>query len=228
MYGKPGCDGETSEGKRIELIRTYLFVAETLMREGLGLILRSAPDISVAGASSNKDTVLREVAELRPDVVIIDVKPLDEERPWVAHEIPIRSPGAGVILLLPAGSNSPGELWRSTGTHAHLCRESTIEEVIETVRATRRVSRTSGSPTRPEPQHLQPESDSLEILSPRELQVFGLVVDGLTSKEIAHATSLSPKSVDTYRFRLMKKLGVRDLPSLVKLAIRWGVTSASA
>lgn len=68
--------------------------------------------------------------------------------------------------------------------------------------------------------------DSLERLSGRELQVLRMVVDGCTSAEIAAQLSLSPKSVDTYRSRIMAKLQIDDMPSLVKFAIRQGLTSA--
>lgn len=68
--------------------------------------------------------------------------------------------------------------------------------------------------------------DSLERLSDRELQVLRMVVEGCTSAEIAAHLSLSPKSVDTYRSRIMAKLQIGDMPSLVKFAIRQGLTSA--
>lgn len=68
--------------------------------------------------------------------------------------------------------------------------------------------------------------DLLERLSDRELQVLRMIVDGFTSAEVAAALSLSPKSVDTYRSRLMTKLQVHDLPTLVKFAIRNGLTTS--
>ena len=64
----------------------------------------------------------------------------------------------------------------------------------------------------------------LESLSTREGQVLQLVVEGRTSGEIAQAINLSKTSVDTYRSRLMKKLGVSDVASLVKLAVQHGLT----
>lgn len=67
--------------------------------------------------------------------------------------------------------------------------------------------------------------DFLERLSDRELQVLRLIVDGFTSAAVAEQLSLSPKSVDTYRSRLMAKLQIGDLPGLVKFAIRHGLTS---
>ena len=69
-------------------------------------------------------------------------------------------------------------------------------------------------------------ADPLERLSSRERQVLILVIDGEPSSEIARRLSISPKSVGTYRSRLMKKLGVKDLPSLVKFAIRHDLTSS--
>ena len=62
-------------------------------------------------------------------------------------------------------------------------------------------------------------------LSARERQVLKLIVEGNTSNEVAGLLSLSPKSVDTYRSRLMTKLGIEDMPGLVKYAIRNGITT---
>ena len=59
----------------------------------------------------------------------------------------------------------------------------------------------------------------------RERQVLELIVDGYSSVEVATTLALSPKSVDTYRSRIMRKLGIGDLPGLVKFAIRHGLTS---
>jgi DNA-binding NarL/FixJ family response regulator len=64
----------------------------------------------------------------------------------------------------------------------------------------------------------------LESLSTREREVLQLVVEGRSSTEIAATLHLSPKTVETYRVRLMAKLGVRDLPGLVKFAIEHGLT----
>jgi two-component system, NarL family, invasion response regulator UvrY len=63
----------------------------------------------------------------------------------------------------------------------------------------------------------------LERLSAREVQVLKLVTEGRTSKQIARALGVLPSTVDTYRSRLMTKLGVNDIPALVRLAIRAGL-----
>ena len=67
---------------------------------------------------------------------------------------------------------------------------------------------------------------ALDVLSPRERQVLKHVVEGKTSKEIAAIVGVKPSSIDTYRSRIMAKLEVSDLPSLVRYAIRQGVIKA--
>jgi DNA-binding CsgD family transcriptional regulator len=64
----------------------------------------------------------------------------------------------------------------------------------------------------------------LDQLTAREIQVLKLVVEGRSSKEIARLLGLFPSSIDTYRSRIMAKLGVRGVPALVRLAIRFGLT----
>jgi DNA-binding CsgD family transcriptional regulator len=68
-----------------------------------------------------------------------------------------------------------------------------------------------------------PKPAALDALSPRERQVLKLVVEGKTSKEIAAIVGVKPSSIDTYRSRIMAKLEIGDLPSLVRFAIRHGV-----
>jgi len=67
---------------------------------------------------------------------------------------------------------------------------------------------------------------ALDVLSPRERQVLKLVVEGKTSKEIAAIVGVKPSSIDTYRSRIMEKLELTDLASLVRFAIRHGVIKA--
>jgi DNA-binding CsgD family transcriptional regulator len=65
----------------------------------------------------------------------------------------------------------------------------------------------------------------MEQLTPREREVVRLVAEGKSNAEAAATLGLSPRSVETYRLRLMQKLGLADLPSLVKFAIRHGITT---
>jgi DNA-binding NarL/FixJ family response regulator len=67
----------------------------------------------------------------------------------------------------------------------------------------------------------------MDLLSAREYQVFSLLVEGLRAKEVAARLDLSPKTVDTYRASLMRKLDIHDLAGLVKFAVQRGLTQLS-
>ena len=73
----------------------------------------------------------------------------------------------------------------------------------------------------------RPPEDPLASLSPREMEVFSYLVNGLRAKDIADLLEISPKTVDTYRASLMRKLNVHDLVGLVKFAIERNLTSTS-
>ena len=109
----------------------------------------------------------------------------------------------------------------------YLLKESAGAEVNAAVRAVhggRRYLSRAIAALEPDARSGAGRSSPLESLSGRERQVLQLVVEGHSSAEIARRVHLSPKSVDTYRSRLMKKLGVGDVPALVKFAIQHGIT----
>ncbi len=72
---------------------------------------------------------------------------------------------------------------------------------------------------------VESQNDSLESLSMRESEILCLVVEGKTSAAIGKSLNLSPKTVDSYRSRMMQKLGVSDIPELIKFAIKHGLIS---
>jgi len=118
------------------------------------------------------------------------------------------------------------------GAKGYLLKESAGKEMVKAIRAVYAGNRFLSdriSQTVIEDYIHQRTADSEESpikrLSPREREVLQLVVEGKTSAEIASNLFLSPKTVETYRSRLMHKLGIKDLPGLVKFAIQHGMTS---
>jgi DNA-binding NarL/FixJ family response regulator len=117
----------------------------------------------------------------------------------------------------------------AAGASGYLLKGSASEEVVAAVRAVQRggryLSRELAHIDRTRAERSD-EPGPLDSLSVRERQVLQLVVEGHSSAGIAALVNLSPKSVDTYRSRLMKKVGVSDVPALVKFAIQHGLTPA--
>jgi DNA-binding NarL/FixJ family response regulator len=111
----------------------------------------------------------------------------------------------------------------ATGATGYVLKECAGDEVAQAVRAVhagrRYLSNRLSAPV------LGAEEDPLERLSAREMEVLKLVVDGKSSNQVATLLGLSPKSIDTYRSRLMTKLDIENLPGLVKFAVRRGLTT---
>jgi DNA-binding NarL/FixJ family response regulator len=114
------------------------------------------------------------------------------------------------------------------GARGYLLKDSAGAEVVAAVRAVHAGRRYLGqkiaSAVLDDYISERHRASPLDSLSPRERQILQLVAEGKSSAEAAAMLFLSPKTVDTYRSRMMQKLGIGDLPSLVKFAIQHGIT----
>jgi DNA-binding NarL/FixJ family response regulator len=143
-----------------------------------------------------------------------------------ARVIHLKCPTVRIVMLSMHATAEYVYRAFEAGACGYLLKEMAVEEVITAVRTVHAGGRYL-SPTLAESVpdlssgHARSPVDSL---SARERQVLQLVVEGKTSSEIARMVHLSPSSVQTYRSRLMMKLGVRDVPSLVKFALEHGLT----
>jgi DNA-binding NarL/FixJ family response regulator len=202
-----------------------------VVREGLRLILDSQDEISVIGEAADGRTAVRLVEELAPQVVVMDIAMPELNGIEATRTIAERCPSTHVVILsVYSGSEYVVRAFRA-GARGYLLKESAGSEVAVAVRAVttgrRYVSQCIAEKlidAHLEFGRTEPAADPLQRLSAREREILQLVVEGKSSAEIGQALYLSPKSVETYRSRLMRKLGIDDLPGLVKFAIRHGLT----
>jgi len=140
-----------------------------------------------------------------------------------------KCPSTRIIMLSMYSSSEHVFRAFKAGAIGYLLKESAGAEVEAAVRAAsagrRYISRAIAALAPPDTDARRPSP--LESLSARERQVLQLVVEGHSSTEIAQRIHLSPKTVETYRSRLMGKLGVSDVPALVKFAVEHGITPGS-
>jgi DNA-binding NarL/FixJ family response regulator len=109
------------------------------------------------------------------------------------------------------------------GVRGYVLKESSGEELVKAVRAVAAGDHYTNLLSAPCFQKPEAAREPLDMLSTREREVLQLVVEGHPSAEIAQRLSLSRKTVETYRSRLMKKLDLQDVPALVKFALQQGV-----
>ena len=209
-------------------IRVLLADDHALIREGLRALLATTTDIEVVGEVRTGREAERQVLQLNPDVVLMDIAMPDLNGIEAARVIHLKCPAVRIVMLSMHATAEYVYRAFEAGACGYLLKEVAVDEVITAVRTVHQGKRylspaLAESAPDPASGHARSPVDSL---STRERQVLQLVVEGRTSNEIARMIHLSPKSVETYRSRLMLKLGVRDLPSLVKFALEHGLTSS--
>jgi RNA polymerase sigma factor (sigma-70 family) len=203
-----------------------------IIREGLRVMLGNQPDMEVVGIASNGYEAIRLVDQKEPDVVVIDISMPELNGIEAISQMLPRHPNIKVIVLSIHETKPYVYRALKTGAKGYLIKETAGLEVVDAVREVYKgerylSQRISDLLTDVSFRNLEGsiEVSPLEQLSPREREILQLVAEGKTSQEIGERLSISPKTVDTYRSRLMRKIGVDDVAGLVKFAIQHGVIS---
>jgi DNA-binding NarL/FixJ family response regulator len=207
-------------------IRVVIADDHVLLRDGLKALLQATGDITVVGEVGNGQDALRRVPELAPDVVLMDIAMPELNGIEATRALTRKYPAARVIIVSMHTTSEHVHRALAAGAAGYLLKESAGSEVVTAVRAVHAGNRYLSRAVAEFGQvdSARAEASPLERLSPRERQVLQLVAEGKSSAEIARIVNLSPKTVETYRSRLMKKLGVGDIPALVRLVIQHGIT----
>ena len=135
-----------------------------------------------------------------------------------------RAPATGITIL---SMHSSAEMVReafAAGALGYVLKESAGDEVVRAVRTVAAGRPFVGEGVADKVRAEHPGS-GIASLTAREREILPLIVNGKSNAEAAAMLGLSPRSVETYRLRLMQKLGIQDLPTLVKFAIRHGMTT---
>ena len=216
-------------------ISVFLADDHAVLRDGLKSLLERNSDIQVVGEAANgRDAVLK-VTEICPDVVIVDIAMPELNGIDVTRRIKDACQSTRVIVLTIYSTNEHIFQALLAGADGYVLKEAAGAEVltaVRTVNAGRRylcnkiLERLSGINAQPKQRKNNIQAQSpLNRLSPRERQILQFVVEGKSSSQIAVTLALSSKTVDTYRSRLMRKLGVSDRTGLIKIAIQLGLTT---
>lgn len=199
-----------------------------VVRTGLASLLAGQPDIRVVGTAADGLQTVREVVKLQPDVVVMDISMPRMNGIEAAREIRKRVPQARVIILSMHSSVEHVFHALEAGADGYVLKDSAAQDIIDAVRAVRVGRRYLSSKVVALMAEIEAHGTArspLASLSRRERQILQMVAEGHTSMEIASTLSLSPKTVETYRSRLMQKLQIGDIAGLVKFAIQHGLTA---
>ncbi|MCM0084190.1 response regulator transcription factor [Geomonas sp. Red32] len=192
-----------------------------VVRDGLRMILDAQEDLKVVGMAADGRSAVREAMDLKPDVVVMDIAMPGLNGIEAASIISRQLPSTYVLILTMHHTSEHVHRALQAGARGYLLKESAGEELLTAVRAVGRGRRYYGSEV-----PVAREASPLESLSQREREVLQLVAEGKSSATIATTLSLSAKTVETYRSRIMEKLRVPNMASLIKFALQHGVTAA--
>lgn len=212
-------------------INVFLADDHTIVRDGLASMLQSVGDITVVGGAAEGREAVREVARLSPDVVVMDIGMPELNGIDATREICKINPDVRVIILSVYLTLDHVSLALEAGAKGYLAKGSSGLDLIEAIRTVYRGNRYLSRELNDlliKGYMQQRENHSatglLSALNSRERVILQMVAEGKTSAAIADSLGLATTSVDIYRSRLMKKLGIKDVPNLVKWAIQQGLT----
>jgi len=213
-------------------VTVFLADDHAVVRDGLRLLLETQPDIEVVGDAADGRDALAKIQQLCPDIVLLDIAMPELNGIDTAHQITQVCPVTKIIILSMHATTEHIFRALNAGARGYLLKESAGTEVVQAVRAVHNGQRYFSqkiSDRLVDDYLLQRSATQVESplarLTTREREILQLVVEGKSSAEIADILTLSQKTVETYRSRLMQKLAISDLPTLVKFAIQHGLTS---
>lgn len=210
------------------MTRLYLVDDHVILREGLRALLEAGGH-TVVGESAEPTEALADLQRLCPEVLLLDLhlgarSGFELLVELQRRQLPIRS----IVLTSSAQPRHVAEALRR-GASGYLLKESAGKDLMRAIDAVIQGKKYLGAAVAELALQVftQPENnDPLSDLSPRERQIITMVIKGQTSVEIGLILHLSPKTVATYRSRLMSKIGVSNVPGLVRLAIRFKLIDA--
>lgn len=214
--------------------RTTILVADAqaMVREGLRSLLDAQRDMRVVAEAKDGASAVGSAEACRPDVVVLDVAMPVCNGVDAAQRIVSARPATRVVLLSAFASSELVFRAFASGAAAFVLKEESVAELIAAIRAARAgeqyLSRRLAEDRFDEfaLRRLLAEGKSpLEMLSPRERWILQRVCEGASSASIGAQLHLSPKTVETYRSRLKKKLMLESTAELVRFAIRHGLMS---
>jgi DNA-binding NarL/FixJ family response regulator len=216
-----------AESQLVSDISVVLVDDHTIVLDGLRAVLENAGGIQVCGVAQDGVAALELMRACKPDIAVVDLalpklSGIDLIEAAVAEEMHCRS----IVLSMHSTAEHVAHALRG-GAHGYVLKESAGSELITAIQRVAAGHMYLSARL----ERLRPRIDALvtsgksalEMLSARERQILRRIIDGATSSSMADELGLSTKTVDTYRSRLMAKLGVNDLAGLIWYAVNHGI-----
>ncbi len=214
------------------MIKLFIVDDHDLVRTGISRMLDNVSGLKVVGEASSGEEALREVREANPDVVLMDAKMpgiggLEATRKLLRQNADVK-----VIAVTVCGDEPFPSRFLQAGAAGYLTKGAALDEMVKAIQLVHSGQRYV-SPEVAQQLALKPFSSSgegspFDLLSERELQIAMMVVNCQKVQEISDKLFLSPKTVNSYRYRIFEKLGIASDVELTLLAIRHGMVDVES
>ena len=212
--------------------RRRLFIVEDhpITRRGLKELINQEKDLEVCGEADNANTALEAIKMLKPDLALVDITLPEKSGLILIKDIRLWSPGVYVLVLSMHDESLYAERVLRAGGHGYLMKTEGGEKTLSAIRCvlegkTYVSDRVSSKIVDTFAGRRQGVGDStIGQLTEREFEVFELIGQGLATGEIGERLHLSPKTIDSHRLHIKEKLQLRNLPELMRYAVRWAAT----
>jgi DNA-binding NarL/FixJ family response regulator len=213
-----------------ETIRVLLVDDHNLVREGLGVLLRTAPDVSVVGEAHDGQSALTMARRLIPDIVVLDLDMPGTDGAWALRELQRALPNIRVLILTMHAERERLLPLLEAGARGYLTKDAVSRDLVDALRvvasgeiyvrpATARLLAAAVVPQRT----AETARGRFQGLSDREQTILKMVAQGFSGAEIARKLGISSKTVDAYKRRIEDKLGLGHRTDYVKFAIEAGL-----
>ncbi|MBD9537224.1 response regulator [Stenotrophomonas sp. ATCM1_4] len=206
-------------------ISVFLIDDHALVRTGIRMILSGQADIEVVGEADSGEAALPQIRRLRPDVVLCDLHLPGLSGLEITERIVKGDHGTRVIIVSVLEDGPMPKRLLEAGASGYVGKAGDSRELIRAVHdvATGKRYLANSIAQNLALSNLEGELSPFDSLSPRELEVALLLIQGHRQEEIARRLSLSAKTVNTHKARLFQKMGVQDNIALARLATQYGV-----
>jgi two-component system response regulator NreC len=211
-------------------IRLLLVDDHEVVRAGLRMLLEHQPDMEIVGEASTGAEAVEMAVRDRPDVIVMDITLPDISGIQATQKIKQSQPAAAIVALTIHEDEQYFFEMLQAGAEGYVPKRAAPEDLISAIRAAYNdeiylypslakalVSDFIGR------SYANPEDNTLDELTPRELEVLEMLAQGLSNEEIGNQLVISPHTVARHRENLMRKLGLHSKSELVKYAIRKGI-----
>jgi two-component system invasion response regulator UvrY len=208
------------------MINVMLVDDHDLVRKGIRRLLDDRSGIKVIAEATDGEQAIRQVRKQKPDVILMDISMPGIGGLEATRKITQRSPDMKVIVVTVHDDDPFPARLLEAGAAGYLTKGCDIDEIIQAIRAVYSGNQyiTPGVAQKLALSFVNNRGKSLlEELTPREIQVMLMVVQGESNREISEKLCLSPKTISTYRGRLFEKLRVENNVELTHFAIRHGL-----